>query len=514
MTHPSLFNDVLGPVMRGPSSSHSAAANRIGLLARKLIGGTVARVVVSFDTNGSLATTHENQGSDMGLFGGLLGWDCRDERLVDAPAVLKRQANVEVRIGTLGFTHPNTYHLELHKGPLTHTFVAVSTGGGMIEVRSIDGFEVSITGDRHSTLVFLKHDGKAPTDSLNNTECQTDLLQGPNGRCLHIISLGALDTEIVQALNEHESVVEVAILPPVLPVLTPFTMQVPFSTHAEMLQHAAGSALSFQELALAYESARGGVSHERVRKNMLELIALWRTSIAQGMAGTRYEDRILGSQSPTFAARAKAGKLADIGALNGIIARVSALMEVKSAMGLIIAAPTAGACAALPGTLIGLADHMGLDDHAVARGLLAAGLIGVFIARRSTFAAEVAGCQAECGSASGMAAAGVAEMMGGNREQAAAAASMALQNVLGMVCDPVANRVEVPCLGKNVLAAANALSAANMALADYDPVLPLDEVIDTMDSVGKAIPHELRCTALGGLSQTTTSQRIRRQLKT
>ena len=145
--------------------------------------------------------------------------------------------------------------------------------------------------------------------------------------------------------------------------------------------------------------------------------------------------------------------------------------------------------------------------------MLAAGLIGVFISKYSTFAAEVAGCQAECGAGSGMAAAALATLMGSTTEQAVAAASMALQNILGMICDPVANRVEVPCLGKNIMAAGNALSCANMALSGFDPVIPLEEVIHTMDRVGKSIPCELRCTALGGLSVTETSRKIEKRLK-
>jgi L-serine dehydratase len=139
-------------------------------------------------------------------------------------------------------------------------------------------------------------------------------------------------------------------------------------------------------------------------------------------------------------------------------------------------------------------------------------MVGIFIAAHATFAAEVGGCQAECGSASGMAAAALVSLAKGSVQQALDAASMALQNILGMVCDPVANRVEVPCLGKNVLAASNALACANMALANYDAVIPLDEVIETMDRVGKSLPAELRCTALGGLSITPTSKNIERRL--
>jgi L-serine dehydratase len=149
----------------------------------------------------------------------------------------------------------------------------------------------------------------------------------------------------------------------------------------------------------------------------------------------------------------------------------------------------------------------------MAKAMLAAGMIGVFIAAHATFAAEVGGCQAECGAGSGMAAAALVTLAKGSVQQALNASSMALQNILGMICDPVANRVEVPCLGKNVMAASNALACANMALADYDAVIPLDEVIETMDRVGKSLPFELRCTALGGLSITPTSRAIEKRLK-
>jgi L-serine dehydratase len=181
-------------------------------------------------------------------------------------------------------------------------------------------------------------------------------------------------------------------------------------------------------------------------------------------------------------------------------------------MGVIVAAPTAGACAGLPGACIGAATAMGRSVDEMTKAMLAAGMIGVFVAAHATFAAEVGGCQAECGAGSGMAAAALVTLAGGTSKQAVGAASMALQNILGMICDPVANRVEVPCLGKNVMAASNALACANMALADFDQVIPLDEVIETMDTVGKSLPSALRCTALGGLSVTKTSKEIEKKL--
>jgi L-serine dehydratase len=187
-------------------------------------------------------------------------------------------------------------------------------------------------------------------------------------------------------------------------------------------------------------------------------------------------------------------------------------MEVKSSMGVIVAMPTAGACAALPGVVLAVAEERGLDDETTARALLASGVIGAFIATRWTFAAEVGGCQAEGGSAAAMGAAALVDLAGGSATQACAAASLALQSMLGLICDPIANRVEAPCLGKNVLAATNALACANMALAGFDQVIPFDEVVDAAKAVAERMPREHRCTALGGLSVTPTSLAIEKRL--
>jgi L-serine dehydratase len=288
---------------------------------------------------------------------------------------------------------------------------------------------------------------------------------------------------------------------------------VPFITCREMLDYNRDKELDLWELAVRYESARGNLSHGQVVEKMNDIVCIMEKTIQNGIRGTDYADRVLGRQSHRFKAGIDEKRLLDGGMLNLMILYVTAMMETKSAMGVIVAAPTAGACAGLPGACVGAASHMGLPRANVTKAMLAAGMIGVFIAAHATFAAEVGGCQAECGAGSGMAAAALVSLAGGTGVQAVAAASMALQNILGMICDPVANRVEVPCLGKNVMAAANALSCANMALADYDPVIPLDEVIDTMDTVGRSLPCELRCTGRGGLSTTPTSGEIEKRLR-
>ena len=245
---------------------------------------------------------------------------------------------------------------------------------------------------------------------------------------------------------------------------------------------------------------------------MREIIDIMENSITLGLKGTYYEDRILGSQSLSFKEKMEQRKLVPGDVLNNSVMYTSAMMEVKSSMGVIVAAPTAGSCGALPGTIIGTATTLELPREQMIRAMLAAGLIGVFITAHATFSAEVGGCMGECGSASGMAASGVVVLKEGTLEQALAAASIALQSSLGLICDTIADRVEAPCLNRNVMSASTAISSANMALSDYDQVIPLDEVIETMKRVGDAIPHTLRCTGLGGLAITKTAKKIEARL--
>jgi len=512
----SIFNDVIGPVMRGPSSSHCAAALRIGRLARDLMDGVIRDVLVEFAPDGSLATTHASQGSDMGLFAGLMGWDATDDRLPGAAEAIRATGiTTEIAIRDIGATHPNTYRLTLGNARGRHTLTAVSTGGGIVEITAIDDIPVSICGDYCETLFFARNGADEIAQHVQCAAVADHVLVCRSGErsLVDVKSQRPFEAAFLADVRARFDVDDARQLFPVLPVLSRRDVRVSFRTCAEMQRYDDGQDLALWELAARYESERGNMPPAAVLGTMTEIVRVLRRSIEHGVAGTQYEDRILGHQSGRFKKLLDEDRLLDGGMLNRIVLYVSALMEVKSAMGVIVAAPTAGACAALPGACIGAAEELGLSEEDVARAMLAAGLIGVFIATRSTFAAEVAGCQAECGAASGMAAAGLVSLMGGSTPQAVAAASMALQNTLGMVCDPVANRVEVPCLGKNVMAASNALACANMALAGYDPVIPLDEVIETMDSVGRSLPHELRCTALGGLSVTGTSQKIAERLR-
>ncbi|MHA2363104.1 MAG: L-serine ammonia-lyase, iron-sulfur-dependent, subunit alpha [Candidatus Hodarchaeales archaeon] len=511
--YPSIFNDVIGPIMRGPSSSHCAASVRIGRMARDLMGGNVQDVLIEFDPKGSLSTTHESQGSDMGLCGGLLGWNAYDERLMDSTKAMKDAGiNITIEIKELKIKHPNTYKLSLKNTKEYHEIVAISTGGGMIELVEIDGVKVSMIGDCYETLIYTKENKLVNYLQEINVTDEIIINKGKDITIIEVKGQKFLGKQLLTDISKKFNFSTIKELNPILPVLSNKGTDVPFSNCDEMLLFNEDKNLDLWELAVHYESIRGEISAKEVFNKMKNICEIMQTSILDGIKGTVYHDRILGCQSGKFKEKMEAQKLLEGGILNQMILFITAMMEVKSSMGIIVASPTAGSCGTLPGTLIGATSLMELSEGDLVKAMLAASMIGIFLAIHSTFSAEIGGCQAECGSASGMAAAGLVYLGKGSLRQALSASSMALQNIFGMVCDPVANRVEVPCLGKNVISASNALSCANMALANFDAVLPLDEVIDAMDKVGKSIPHELKCTALGGLSVTRTSRIIENKL--
>ena len=375
------------------------------------------------------------------------------------------------------------------------------------------GAEVSILGDFCETLVFTNSPAEVQR-YLEATVTYDEIVWAAGQKTfLEIKSQEFPPDHVLEALAAMDDVVCVKKLNSVLPIKSRKNLRVPFITCEEMLAYNEGRDLALWELAVHYEAARGRLSHDEVVSKMTEIVRIMGASVTQGLKGTEYLDRILPCQSVGFKEKMDQKALIHGDVLNKIIMSVTAIMEVKSSMGVIVAAPTAGSCGALPGTVLGTASALGLSEEDTVKAMLAAGMIGVFVCAHASFAAEVGGCQAECGSGAGMAAAALVGMAGGNLPQSLSAASIALQNSFGMVCDPIANRVEAPCLGKNIMAASNALSCANMALANYNHLIPLDEVIEAMDKVGKSIPNDLRCTALGGLSVTKTSKEIEARLQ-
>ena len=295
MNYPSIFNDVLGPVMRGPSSSHSAAALRIGRLCRDLMGGNIERAVIDYDPNGSLVTTHRSQGTDMGLYGGFLGWDADDSRLPDYQRHVDA-AGIDITVNYLsyGAKHPNTYRISLTNSKTSHAMTAISTGGGMMEVVEIDGRAVATAGDLFETLVYTGDSsvelGALLPDTLEDAVTCDGLIQ--------LRSRHALSDATVEELRAVPAITDVIVLRPVMPVLGRAEIDVPFISCSEMQASAGDKPL--WKLAIEYESARSGDSDDEVYAKMVKLLSVMRAAIAHGLKGTEYEDRILPCQSGNF----------------------------------------------------------------------------------------------------------------------------------------------------------------------------------------------------------------------
>ena len=517
----SIFNDVIGPVMRGPSSSHTAASSRIGRMIRMAARNSIVKVIVDYDTNGSLAATHDGQGSDMGLASGFLGLDLTDPEVPCAEETAKsRGIEIQTNVLDYGAIHPNNYRISVVAGNgRSYLWEAISSGGGMVEMWNLNGFKISIIGDYYELLIIL-NDHSA--NSVDNTIAEIKKLisdyeyfgesKHDGLVCVNVKITTKIKEEIkniIAALSFVEDIIEID---PVLPTLSKRGCSVPYSNADELLRYAEKDNRDMWQLAAFYESMRGSISEKEVFDKMSSIVDVLGDCVKEGVQGTKYDDRILGPQAFLIERGIREKTLLPGDLLNNIIKNITAIMEVKSSMGVIVAAPTAGSCGCLPGTLLGIGETMNLSKEEITKAFLASALIGVFIANGSGFAAEVAGCQVECGAGSAMAAAGIAEIMGGTVSQCLDAAAMALQNVSGLACDMVANRTEVPCLGKNIMCGVNAAASATMAIAGFCNVIPLDETIEAISEIGKSLPGSLRCT-FGGLGKTASSLKLRKKLK-
>ncbi|MBD3223419.1 MAG: serine dehydratase [Caldithrix sp.] len=514
---PGLFNDVIGPVMRGPSSSHTAASWRIARVGLQILNEPLKEATIDFDKDGAWAGNYREQGTTMGIDGGLLGLDIIDDRMKHT-AALAEEKGVVIRYEVNAFPtkHTNTVRLTLEgRHGKKVQILAASIGGGAFEIQQIDDFKVTMHGDCYETLIWKKNNQPIPED-LEAVISQNALFaQSPHNTSTLIClkSSAELPHEHLKRLQENPVFDEVVVVNPVLPVVSGNEKEIPFNSVPSLVEYAGQNNLDMGDMGLLYEECLSGLSGKALTQKMANIISIIEHSIESGLRGTVYEDRILPQQSHLIKRAESEGNILRNEPVNNIIAYVTAIMEAKSAMEVIVANPTAGSCGAIGGALKGVARALSSTSDDLIKAYFASGLIGAFFDQTAGFSAEEYGCQVECGAASGMAAAGIVQLMGGTVKQAVNAASLAIQNMIGLVCDPVADRVEVPCLGKNVNAAMNALSSATMARSGFDVVIPLDEVFQTVVQVGKQMPACVKCTGEGGLAVTATSVRLKEQLK-
>ena len=286
-----------------------------------------------------------------------------------------------------------------------------------------------------------------------------------------------------------------------------------FSSGKALLSLCTATGIPISETMLLREIQLGETTREAVLKKLSRSIEIMRISTTQpltdpipsmgGLIGGEAQKVWNGAKSTGPASSASPAPLCGM-TLSKAIAFAMAVLEVNASMGLIVAAPTAGSSGVIPGAVLSVCEDYGLGDAAVFDGLLNASAIGYLFMRNASVAGAEAGCQAEVGAASAMAASAIAQLLGGSPQQCLQAASLALSNLLGLVCDPIAGLVEAPCQTRNAIGVANAFTSAQLALAGVYHPIPFDEMTEAMYKVGKSLPFELRETALGGNAGTPT----------
>ena len=283
-----------------------------------------------------------------------------------------------------------------------------------------------------------------------------------------------------------------------------------FDALQEAVDHATRDRISLGELALRTEAAEGLRSPDEISHALQRALDVMRGAVDRGSEGdVRSVSGLVGGDAALIRLRAR-GPLAGT-VFTDVIQGALAVQEVNAAMGVIVAAPTAGGAGVLPGVLLGIGRRVGSTDEQLIRALAAAGLVGAVVAVRASLSGAEGGCQAETGAAAAMAAAAGVELLGGTPDEAAHAVALTMQGTLGLVCDPLGGLVEVPCVYRNATGGAMALAGIEMALAGIRFPIPVDEVIDTMGEIGRSMDVRYRETAGGGLAATPTGRRLARE---
>lgn len=508
----SIFNDVLGPVMRGPSSSHTAGSFHIGRVARSLFGEVPVAADFTFDPDGSYAATFRQQSADKAFAAGLMEWDLIDERFPRAlEAAAEQGLELSFKIAVLdGSDHPNTVRIEMRGASgRTLSLMAKSTGGGGFLVHQLDGWPLAIDGKAHETFLLLdKNNPEGIEDLLNSAPGDKSLADNPylDDILLSLRSPDPPPPAFMAGLARRPAVKRAWTSRPVYFAQRGDAL---FGSTAEMLRYARECDLTMGQAALRCEAQLLGLGESEALAEMLRRFDIMASSVSLGINDANVKMKLLDPSAGAILDAERRGTLAAGGIHARAAARALAALHISNSGGVVCAAPTGGSAGVIPGVAVTLLEDRKLDRDRLALALFAAGAVGFVVARRATFAAEVAGCQVEIGAAGAMAAAAVVEAAGGTARQAADAAAIAFQNTMGSVCDLVQGLCEIPCHTRNAAAASSAFLCADLVLGGYRNPVPLDETIDAVFASGRMLPPELLCTSLGGLAVAPSAQALK-----
>ena len=544
------IRDIIGPIMIGPSSSHTAGALRIALMARHLLSAEPAEV--EFRLYGSFAHTYHGHGTDRALLAGMLGFAAEDERIRDSFA-LAEQAGLAfsfVPVADEATDHSNTVDIRVvdaagHASPGR----GESIGAGAARITGLNGIAVELTGEYHSIVV--KHrDQKGALAFIASCLARFDvniattrLFREKRGEVAYTVMEAddAIPCALLDEIRANPAVQAVSALKSdrsrdefaprsvaeelaegetptgfgtdlTVEGATELFERIDFADGAALLAFCETSGLPISEAICRRERcllAMSELAVDDTHRYLDDVLAIMRASVEQALEDPQPSmGGLIGGEAAKLAAYEATGRALCDPLTARAIAYGMAVLETNASMGRIVAAPTAGSAGVVPAVLLALQDERGLGNEALNRGLANAAAIGMLVTRASTVSGAEGGCQAEVGTASAMAASAAVEMMGGTPAQCLAAAATALSGLMGLVCDPIGGLVEAPCQKRNAVGAANALVAAHLALAGVGTLIGFDETVWAMDTVGRALPFELRESALGGLAATPTAHAL------
>ncbi|NLY19755.1 MAG: L-serine ammonia-lyase, iron-sulfur-dependent, subunit alpha [Tissierellia bacterium] len=505
----SIFNNVLGPIMTGPSSSHTAACAYIGQCVNSLFGNDITKADIIFDINGSYRSTYIGQGSNYGFVGGLMGMAPDDRKLKDSLNIAKTEGReFNFMIEDLGEVHPNTAKIIVYdrSGKSEMTVLTVSTGGGMFEITNINGLDTHIKGDKDQLFIAVKSEKNIQDlESIKKLGHIEEYKQEKG--ILYIITLNnPVSENLINVISSEADVIFCGQVKNVFPFKGKLDKEYSFGTSTELMKYNFEKQMNLYELALFFETGISCLDEESGIEHLLYIVDSMKRSAVEKNNSENFV--MMKPKALEMKRKKNLVNYIDTGILNDMVIKSISTMESSCRREVIVAAPTAGSCGVMTGVIVALLESGKYNNEDILKSLMVGGLIGAFIGNQATFGAEVAGCQAENGAASAMAASTIAYLHGGTNSECIAAASLALQNLLGLICDPIAGFTEVPCIHRNTVAVSNAVTSANMVLMGYDPIIPLDEVIIAMLEIGHKLPRELKCTCEGGLCITPTGKKI------
>ncbi|MBA1335747.1 MAG: L-serine dehydratase, beta subunit [Firmicutes bacterium] len=517
MTYSNNFDvfDIIGPIMIGPSSSHTAGAVRIGLIAGQLCGFDPKEITVLF--HGSLASTYSFHKTDVAVVAGVMGIGVDDERIRKSIEIAEDRG-IEVRIDKVELqnAHPSTIIIELvdNKGN-KQVMRSATIGGGNIYIEEVNGYRVDIDG-KQDCLIGLTIAGrsefeKSVADVLDEKLNITSFMVKDGCFAFKLENGKAIDTSTLEKIKNNTRIKEVFLLKAVMPLSTQGKHF--YKTCKELVEKSKENNCRISDIVISFDAEKSGRTEEQVFEQMREAYLTMKESIQKGL---EKENELLGNIFKGNAAKmdrfVKSERSICGTTLSKVIRNALAVMEVNGSMGKVVACPTAGSAGTVPAAVITVAETNGIPEDKVIQSLFTGAGIGIIIAENASISGAVCGCQGECGSASAIAAAVIVDMFDGDYDQILSAVSLAFGNILGMVCDPVAGMVEIPCIQRNTIAAVNAIICAEMALAGVDSVIPADEMIGALDEVGRLMDSSLKDTLGAGISNTPTARKIEKKI--